>query len=95
MRARRTHSDDFSTKKREGCLGQHSPPAKEATFCAGDTIELDERTRVFPIAEAETIVIRTTAEVKDYTQNDQTCRMWPCPQYASTVGEVTQKGSYQ
>jgi hypothetical protein len=72
MRVDKTHSDDFSTKKREAGLGQNIPEAKEAAFCAGDTIELDERTRVFPIAEAETIVIWTTTEIEDYAQNDQT-----------------------
>ena len=71
MHAGRTHSDNFSANEREGCLGKDSPPAEEATFCAGDTIELNEGTRVFPIAEAKTIVIRST-EVKDYAQNDET-----------------------
>jgi hypothetical protein len=68
----RTHSNNFSTNKREARLGQDFPPPKEAAFRAADTIELDERTRVFPIAEPKTVVIRTTTEVKDYAQNDET-----------------------
>jgi hypothetical protein len=61
----RTHSDDFSANKREGCLGQNGPKAKETPFRASNTIVLDERTRVFPIAEPKTIVIRTSTEVED------------------------------
>jgi hypothetical protein len=52
-------------------LAQNRPKPKETSFRAGDAIVLDERTRVFPIAEPEAIVIGASPEVEDNSQNNQ------------------------
>jgi hypothetical protein len=72
VRAGRTHSDDLSADERKGGLGQNRPKAKEAPLRASNAIELDEGTRMLPIAEPNTIMVGTSAKVKDNTQDDQT-----------------------
>jgi hypothetical protein len=67
----RTHGDDLGADERKGCLAQNRPKSKETPFCASDAIVLYERTRVFPIAEPEAIMIGTSPEVEDDTQNNQ------------------------
>ena len=64
-----TYSDDFSSEVGESSLCHDSPPAKETTFGAADTIVLNERARVVPVTETKTIVTGSTSEVKNDTKD--------------------------
>jgi len=66
-----THRDDLSADEREGSLGQNGPEAEKTPLRAGDAVVLRERSRVFPIAEPDAIVIGTSTEIEDDSQNYQ------------------------
>ena len=66
------YGDDLRANERESGVIKDSPPAEESAFCAGDSLVLNKRTRVLPVAETDTIVVGTTSEVKDDTQDDET-----------------------
>jgi hypothetical protein len=67
----RTHGDDLCADEREGCLGHNGPKTKETPFRASNAIELGERTGVIPITETDAIVIGSSPEVEDKSQNNQ------------------------
>jgi len=71
-----THGDDLGTNEGKRCLGHDRPSAEETPLRAAYTLILDERTRVFPIAESKAIAIWASTEVEDNSQNDQTCSAW-------------------
>lgn len=62
---------NFRTNERESSLGHDSPPGKEAAFATRDPIVLYKRTRMFPVTEADTIVVRTATEIEHDTKNDK------------------------
>ena len=66
-----THGDDLGSNEREGCLAQNRPKPKESPCGASNALVLGERTRVFPITEANAIVIGASPEVEDNSQNNQ------------------------
>ena len=66
------YSNDLSTDKRERGLGEHRNPAEELALGAANAVELDKRTRVLPVAETETVVVRSTTKVEDDTKDDET-----------------------
>ena len=67
----RTHGNDLGSDERKRGLVHNGPKPKETPFHASNAIVLDERTRVFPITETETIVIGASPEVEDKSQNNQ------------------------
>lgn len=62
----------LGTNERERGLDEDSPEAQEAAEGAWDVFVLDKGTRVFPVAETKPVVVRTTSEVEDEGQDDQT-----------------------
>ena len=67
-----TYSNDLSTNEREGSLGEDSSVGEELALRAADVVVLVERTRVLPVPETKTVMVGTTAEVKNDTQDYQT-----------------------
>ena len=61
--------DDLCADEGEGGLGHDGPPTKELSLCAWNVIELGEDTWIFPVSETETIVVRSAAEVEDYSED--------------------------
>jgi hypothetical protein len=66
-----THSYDFSSNVREGSLGENSPESQETTFGACNACELNKWSRIFPVAEAEPIMVGSTTKVKNNAQNNE------------------------
>ena len=67
-----TYSDDLSANEREGRLGEDSSVGEELALRTADVVVLVERTRVLPVPETKTVMVGTTAEVENDTQDDET-----------------------
>ena len=65
-----TYSNNLSTNEGERGLRQDGEPAKELALRAGDLVVLHERARVLPVAEADPVVVRATAEVENNAEDD-------------------------
>ena len=72
LRFTRSDSHDLSSNERESGLGHDSPPSQETTLCARDAIELNEWSRIFPISKSETVMVGSSAQIKDNSEDDQT-----------------------
>jgi hypothetical protein len=68
----RTYGDDLCANVGESGLRENFRKAEETTLGARDSVELDERTGMFPITESDAIVIGPSTKVEDDSQNDQT-----------------------
>lgn len=64
-----TYGNDLSADEGEGRLSHDVPPTEETASRAADAIELDEGAGVFPVAESETVVVRSSTEVEHDAQN--------------------------
>ncbi len=64
-RHEKTYSDDFRSDEGEGGLGHNCPPAQEAALRTTNTDVLREWTRVLPVSEANSVMGRSSTEVKD------------------------------
>lgn len=64
--------DNLGTDEGEGSVGHHSPPGQETALVALNAVELRERAWVFPVAEAETVMVRASTEVEHDTKDNQT-----------------------
>jgi hypothetical protein len=63
--------NNLCTDVGEGCLGQHTPLSEESTLAATNAVELNKGSWFLPITETNTIVIRTTAKIKNNTEDDE------------------------
>ena len=52
-------------------MGQYVPPGQETALSTTDTVKLIEGAGMFPVAEAKTIVVWTTAKIKHDAQYDE------------------------
>lgn len=64
-------SYDLGTDERERSLCHHSPPCEEAAFVATNPVILVEGTGMFPVTEPNSVMVRTTAKVKDNPEYDE------------------------
>jgi hypothetical protein len=53
-------------------LRQNSPEAKESSFGTLDALILNEWSRIFPVAESNTVMVRATSQIDDYAENNKT-----------------------
>ena len=63
--------DDLGAQVGVRSVRHDGPPAKEAALGAADVVVLRERTGVFPVAEAETVVVGASSEVEYDAKNDE------------------------
>jgi hypothetical protein len=66
-----THSYDFCPCICKHCLYYYASPAKETAFRAAYAVKLDKWSRVLPVAKTDTIMVGTTAKVKNDAQDDK------------------------
>ena len=66
----KTYGNYFCTNIRECCLGDDTGPPKEMPFHTSYAIKVDEGSRVLPVSKSDTIMIRTSTQVKDDAQDD-------------------------
>lgn len=66
-----SYSDDLGSDEGECRLSQDSKEAKELALRTGDVVILNEGAGILPVAETETVVIGTSAEVKNDTENNE------------------------
>jgi hypothetical protein len=52
-------------------MRDYTRPAEETVFDAAYTIILDERSRLFPVTESDAVMVRTSAKVKDDSQDNK------------------------
>jgi hypothetical protein len=52
-------------------LRDYTRPAEESAFDAAYAIILDERSRVFPLAESDAVMVGTSAKVKNDSQDNK------------------------
>lgn len=57
------YGDDFGSNEREGSLGNDTPPSDKSACGSRNVIVLDERTRVFPVTEADSETSVRTEEI--------------------------------
>ena len=63
--------DDLGSEVGVGSLRHDGPPREEATLASANVVELREGTRVLPVTETDTVVVRASTEVEDDTKDDQ------------------------
>jgi hypothetical protein len=66
-----TYGNNLRPDERECSLSHHSPPAQEAALCARNAMVLDEWARVLPVAETDSIPVRTASEIEYDAKNDK------------------------
>jgi hypothetical protein len=64
-----SHSCNLSPNVTESSLTHDTPPSEEPSLHPTYPVELDEWPRVFPITETDTIMVWTSAEIEDNTQD--------------------------
>jgi len=87
------YRNDLRTNEREGSVVKDGPPPEEPTLCAGYPFVLSKRTWVLPVAETDTIMVGTTSEVKDETQDDETGDCEYFDRTSKCIGKWEQLGS--
>lgn len=89
------HSENLSSQEGVGSSDQNRPETGKTTQGTGDTLVLNERAGVIPIAEAETVVGRGTTQIDNETKDDETNNGEDLdggePELAFTEGAGTQK----
>ena len=58
-----TNSNDLGTDERESSLRHDRPPAQETALRSRDVVELRQGAWMVPVAETETIVVRSTTQI--------------------------------
>lgn len=68
-----TYGDDLRSNEREGSLSRDAPPSDKSACGSRNVMVLDERTGVFPVAEADP---GTDVRIEEITQErgNLTCR---------------------
>ena len=69
---RRSYRHNLRADEREGSLSHDRPPAKEATSGSRNVVVLHEGARMLPVSETDAVVVRSTAQIKYDTEDDET-----------------------
>lgn len=67
-----TYRNNLGTDEREGSLCHDRPPAEETTGVSLDAVVLNERAGVLPVTETNAVVVRSSTEVKNDTEDNET-----------------------